>query len=1637
MTYFPVASLMLAAAIVAMPVHAVAPERDTDGARVAAQMQPATAIKASALQQMAVLRSIKANKSATQRKIDSRLFLGILNARDDQRARALPDFRFVRPDSDGRVEVEVILSGTTGMKRLLTELQNVDAQVSWRSSARTHLLARMPLQAVERIAALTDVRRVRLPVPAMTNAINTSEGDLTHGAEAARNVYGVSGAGVKVCVLSDGVDSLATLQGSDDLPAVDVLPGQAGSGDEGSAMLEIIHDLAPNAELGFATALPNEAQFAQNILDLAADGCNIIVDDIIYLAESPFQDGPIAQAVNTVTAGGVLYFSSAGNEGNKDDNTSGTWEGDFVPNGTPPALAGAGPVHNFGDGGQSILIEAGSSGTPAILIWAEHYDATTGLASTDYDLYDMNAALTTVFDASTDTQDGAGGDDFPIEFIGGGAFAGERLVVAQFAAGATSSTPMFNLILFRGELDDALSTGGTTRGHSAAAEAYSVAATPAAASLDGVSGDGPFPGLFTTADTSESFSADGPRRIILDPAGVELTPGNRTSTGGVVRQKPDVTAADGVATAAPGFNPFYGTSAAAPHAAAIAALLKQGDPAATPAQIRAALISTALDIEVPGVDRTTGAGIVMPAPALQTLGVAPAAFLAEGAVVSTQIVGDGDAFIEGNEDWSLVIPLENVGGATATDISATLSSATPGVTVLSGVSTYPDLAAAASAPNATAYTFYVDPSVTCGGSIEFTLDVTYTGGGAPSQTFVHSFQAGAPGAPVTLSYAGAPVVIPDGADLTGTAPGAAVDAAIAVADAGSVYRIAMSIDGDTCNANVGSTTVGLDHTFVNDLQLTLLSPAGTAVLAINNTDGSGNNFCQTVLDEDGGGVNIQTVLTANAPFTGSFVPNASFVPFRGEDMTGNWTLRAQDFFSGDTGNIRAWSVTVTPAICDAPAQTVQLAATKTVAGTFEEGGAVTYTVEITNTGTGLQPDNIGDEFTDTLPAGLTLGTPTATDGTVSAAGVNPVTWNGSLLPGATVTITIPATIDAGTAGMSIDNQATVNFDTDRDGSNESNALSDDPGTGAPNDATAFVVLQGELSIAPAAIAFGDVVVGDTSAAQAVTLENIGDAPLNVTSIDAAAAPFAPDGSGDCPVAPFPLAAGASCTLAYTFSPAVTGPAAASIAVAADVPGGGTIDLSGNGTQGNLTIAPALVDFGNVAVGATSVASVVTLFNDGTASLEVTAIDAATAPFALDAGSTCAAVPFTLAPGTGCDLAYTFGPVAAGAAADTIAVTADAPGAGSFDLSGVGTLGELTVAPAVLDFGDIPVGNSSASEMVTLTNTGDAALQVVSFATASAPFEQLAFGSCPGSLPFALAPGESCTVFYRFQPTAAGLASEAIAIGDDNGGSAGFTLRGTGLLGQLAVAPLALDFGDIEVGDTSAPQEITLSNPGNAATSINGISGPTPPFARTGGGTCPAGAFSLAAGDSCTAQFTFSPTASGAANQSVTVIAADVDIPSIDVSLSGTGFTVGAVLSGAIDFGEVGVGEGGAVTEQGVSITNTGGVPVEVTAFGEATAPFYYAGTTCAALPFTLQPGEFCIVGYGFSPTDAGEFSQTLTFVTEFGDLDVTLNGVGTGGGTVTPPTPQPLHIPTLSALGLLLTASLLALLGLLGIRRQF
>lgn len=607
----------------------------------------------------------------------------------------------------------------------------------------------------------------------------TSEGDATHRAADARGTFGVSGVGVNIGVLSDGVSNLAASQALGDLPptcpagppCVTVLPGQTGGGDEGTAMLEIVHDLAPSANLFFATAFSGITSFADNIRALRTAGCDIIVDDVFYFVETPFQDGQLVpsptnggvviQAVNDVTADGALYFSSAGNQGNLDDNFSGNYEGDFVDGGTNPLLTG-GTVTLFGGGNPYDTVNF-NAGEPIFLFWADPL----GGSANDYDLYVLNSAGTAILDASTDIQDG---NDDPVEAVNPTS-AGNRLVVFKVTGAADV---FFHLDTLGGGLD--VATAGQVHGHAAAAAAFAVAATPAFQAIAPGYPSGPYPNPFNSTNVVEPYSSDGPRQVFFEADGTAITPGNFTSTGGLIRQKPEVTAADGVSvTGVGGFpSPFYGTSAAAPHAAAIAGLVKSAKAGLTNAEINTALTSTAIDIEGAGIDRDSGSGIVMAFEAIQSLGISGGANPELSAITAAENPGNSDGGIEAGEGASLVIELKNTNGtADATNISTQLTTTTPGVFITQpATSAYPDLAAGTGvATNLSPFTFTVASDAPCGVSADFTLTVTYTGGTSP-RMLTFSVPTGPPPVSVTTTLdTTAPTPVPGITTSTGTQTG--------------------------------------------------------------------------------------------------------------------------------------------------------------------------------------------------------------------------------------------------------------------------------------------------------------------------------------------------------------------------------------------------------------------------------------------------------------------------------------------------------------------------------------------------------------------------------------------------------------------------------------------------------------------------------------------------------------------------------------------------------------------------------------------------------------------------------------------------------------------------------------------------
>ena len=554
-------------------------------------------VSSNALAQIRALQAEKAARTPAQQKLDSQLIYAARRSQNQPLAPGVTNLVIgakIRPDGKCLVDIQATVSSS-----LLDAIKAAGGQVMNSSTRFREIRAWLPLDQLEVLAGRNDVRFIKSGDDYATSVGSLcTEGDVTHMADLARTNFGVDGTGVKVGVLSDSVDFLTDSQNTDDLPTnVVVLAGQSGFGNgEGTAMLEIIHDLAPGAELFFATATGGQAGFAQNILDLQAAGCDIILDDLFYFSESPFQDGIIAQAVNQVTSNGVWYFSAAGNEGNLTHDASGVWEGDFVDGGPadPPVDGKGGRIHSFG--GTNCYDEVVERGLRLTLFWSDPMGASTN----DYDLYVLDSSGSSVLSSSTTTQNGF---QDPYEFVSP-PFPGERIVVVQ----ASGDARFLHLNTIRGKL--ALGTAGCIKGHTGATNAFSVAAVDANTSFTNAFVGG-------TNNPVETTSTDGPRRVFYHVDGSAITPGNYTNTGGFVRQKPDIAAADGVQTTVPGFNPFFGTSAATPHAAAIAALLKSYRTNLSAIELRAALTNTALDIEAGGVDRDSGAGIVMALAAFQ------------------------------------------------------------------------------------------------------------------------------------------------------------------------------------------------------------------------------------------------------------------------------------------------------------------------------------------------------------------------------------------------------------------------------------------------------------------------------------------------------------------------------------------------------------------------------------------------------------------------------------------------------------------------------------------------------------------------------------------------------------------------------------------------------------------------------------------------------------------------------------------------------------------------------------------------------------------------------------------------------------------------------------------------------------
>jgi uncharacterized repeat protein (TIGR01451 family) len=209
--------------------------------------------------------------------------------------------------------------------------------------------------------------------------------------------------------------------------------------------------------------------------------------------------------------------------------------------------------------------------------------------------------------------------------------------------------------------------------------------------------------------------------------------------------------------------------------------------------------------------------------------------------------------------------------------------------------------------------------------------------------------------------------------------------------------------------------------------------------------------------------------TANLPVSASVIYTASCVVSASATGTLSNTASVAAPAGVTDPNPANDSATDTDAITPVPGALVS--GTKTASGSFTVGSTVVYTIVLTNSGPGTQPNNTGNEFTDVLPPQLALVSASASSGFALAnTGINTVGWNGSIPSGGTVTITINATILPSAVGTTVTNQGTIFYDADGIGPNDATAPTDDPGAGGAADPTAFQIVAIEIpTLSPLAL----------------------------------------------------------------------------------------------------------------------------------------------------------------------------------------------------------------------------------------------------------------------------------------------------------------------------------------------------------------------------------------------------------------------------------------------------------------------------------------------------------------------------------------------------------------------------------------
>jgi hypothetical protein len=520
---------------------------------------------------------------------------------------------------------------------------------------------------------------------------------------------------------------------------------------------------------------------------------------------------------------------------------------------------------------------------------------------------------------------------------------------------------------------------------------------------------------------------------------------------------------------------------------------------------------------------------------------------------------------------------------------------------------------------------------------------------------------------------------------------------------------------------------------------------------------------------------------------------------------------------------------------------------------------------------------------------------------------------------------------------------------------------------------------GVINVTPVAIDFGPVKVGTTSKPLSITAENGGGTPVAIGSITVTG-PFVLS-SNSCGTTS--IGANTDCQLQVEFAPTTAGPAGGALTIVDDK-GTQSVQLTGTGAAPPTdTLSATSLKFPATIIGLSSSAQIVKLTNAG--DLPLMLINATVSgPFQLT--NNCGT---QLAANSSCSLSVVFAPTQSGSQTGTLTESDLVSTGQTVSLSGTGLLPPVfSVDPAALTFPAQQVGKASPPATLKVTNSGGAALANLGFQITGPAASSFSTGAttCGASLDA----GATCTVRVIFTPAASGGAAATLTIASSSQGvkALAVPLNGTGQSAAgLNVSPSQLTFAPQALNQPSAPQTVTVSNPG--ATAANGLAlAVSGPFTLSGNkcGT------SLASGTSCTTGVVFTPPSRGSLTGSVTVTSSNVTTPAT-VALSGTGGLTGAVqiTPALVNFPITGVGS--ASNSVTLTISNSSAA-VELDDLNlSVSAGFKLGNNKCAA---ALASGASCTVDVSFAPSAAGSQNGnfTLTSTDLAASVNVPLSGVG-------------------------------------------